>query len=60
VLLENHQSQFEYFRGDPREAEKLLAVGEKRNSPKFDTAELAAYAATASLILNLDEVITKQ
>jgi uncharacterized protein DUF1553/uncharacterized protein DUF1549/concanavalin A-like lectin/glucanase superfamily protein/cytochrome c len=60
LLLENHHSQFEYFRGNPGEAEKLLAVGEKRNSPKFDTVELAAYAATASLILNLDEVITKQ
>jgi Protein of unknown function (DUF1553)/Concanavalin A-like lectin/glucanases superfamily len=60
VLLENHHSQFAYFRSNPREAEKLLAVGEKRNSRKFDTAELAAYATTASLILNLDEVITKQ
>jgi len=27
---------------------------------KLDEAELAAYSATASLILNLDEVITKQ
>jgi hypothetical protein len=60
VLLENHHSQFEYFRSNPKEAEKLLAVGEKRNSLKFATVELAAYAATASLILNLDEVITKQ
>jgi Protein of unknown function (DUF1553) len=60
VLLENHLSQFEYFRSNLKEAEKLLAVGEKRHSSKFDTAELAAYATTASLILNLDEVITKQ
>jgi Protein of unknown function (DUF1553)/Protein of unknown function (DUF1549)/Concanavalin A-like lectin/glucanases superfamily/Planctomycete cytochrome C len=60
VLLENHHSQIEYFRSDPKEAEKLLAVGERRNSPKFASVELAAYTATASLILNLDEVITKQ
>jgi uncharacterized protein DUF1549/uncharacterized protein DUF1553/concanavalin A-like lectin/glucanase superfamily protein/cytochrome c len=60
VLLENHHSQLKFFRSNIKEAEKLLAVGEKRNSSRFDTAELAAYAATASLILNLDEVITKQ
>jgi hypothetical protein len=60
VLRENHRSQLEYFRRNPREAKNLLAVGEKRNSSKFDTVELAAYATTASLILNLDEVITKQ
>jgi Protein of unknown function (DUF1553)/Protein of unknown function (DUF1549)/Concanavalin A-like lectin/glucanases superfamily/Planctomycete cytochrome C len=60
VLLANHQSQFAYFRGDPGEAEKLLAVGEKRNARELDRVELASYTATASLILNLDEVITKQ
>jgi hypothetical protein len=37
-----------------------LAVGDKRNDNKLNQAELAAYATTASLLLNLDEVITKQ
>ncbi|MBO0801441.1 MAG: DUF1553 domain-containing protein, partial [Blastocatellia bacterium] len=60
LLLENYHSQYEFFRGNPKEAGKLLAVGEKRNSSKLDQTELAAYAATASLILNLDEVITNQ
>jgi uncharacterized protein DUF1553 len=60
VLLENHSSQLKFFRSHLNEAEKLLAVGEKRNSSRFGAAELAAYAATASLILNLDEAITKQ
>jgi Protein of unknown function (DUF1553)/Protein of unknown function (DUF1549)/Concanavalin A-like lectin/glucanases superfamily/Planctomycete cytochrome C len=60
VLLDNYHAQLEYFRSNPKEAEKLLAIGEKRNSAKFTSVELAAYAATASLILNLDEVITKQ
>jgi hypothetical protein len=60
TLLENLNAQLAYFRGHPREAEKLLMIGEKRNSPKLNPAELAAYATTASLILNLDEAITKQ
>jgi hypothetical protein len=54
------QAQLTFFRANLKEAEKLLAIGEKRNDPKLNPAELAAYATTASLILNLDEVITKQ
>jgi len=38
----------------------LLAVGQKRIDEKLNPAEAAAYTMTASLILNLDEVITKQ
>jgi hypothetical protein len=60
TLLENLNAQLAYFRGRPREAEKLLTIGEKRNDARLNPAELAAYAMTASLILNLDEAITKQ
>ncbi|MCI0665396.1 MAG: hypothetical protein L0220_30415, partial [Acidobacteria bacterium] len=60
VLRGNLNAQLEFFRNNPMEAERLLAVGVKRNDAKLDKAELAAYAVTASLILNLDEVITKQ
>jgi hypothetical protein len=60
TLLENLNAQLSYFRARPREAEKLLMIGEKRNDARLNPAELAAYAMTASLILNLDETITKQ
>jgi hypothetical protein len=60
VLLRNLTQQQEHFSRHPQEATKLLAVGEKRNDEKLQTTELAAYAATASLLLNLDEVITRQ
>ncbi|MDA1233550.1 MAG: DUF1553 domain-containing protein [Acidobacteria bacterium] len=44
-----------------REAAKaLLRVGESRRAEKLEPRELAAYAAVASLILNLDETVTKQ
>ena len=43
-----------------REAAGLLSVGERRNDGKLGAPELAAYSVTASLLLNLDEVITKQ
>jgi len=60
VLLENLNVQLTFFRANLSAAEKLLATGERRNDPKLNAAEVAAYATTASLMLNLDEVITKQ
>jgi mono/diheme cytochrome c family protein len=60
TLVENFNAQLAHFRGHPREAEKLLLIGERRNDARLDAAELAAYATAASLILNLDEAITKQ
>ncbi|MBS1790961.1 MAG: DUF1549 domain-containing protein [Acidobacteria bacterium] len=60
ALTRNLNSQLDYFAHNPQEAKKLLSVGEKRNNDKLNRTELAAYATTASLLLNLDEVITKQ
>ena len=48
------------FRADPKAAEALASAGEAPRDPRFDVSELAAYAAVASLMLNLDEAITKQ
>jgi hypothetical protein len=60
LLLSSLDAQLEYFQGHPEAAAGLLAVGEKRNDPKLSSQQLAAYAVVGSLILNLDEVITKQ
>ncbi len=60
VLLQSLHAQVENFRAKPEEAKRLLAIGERRNTSKLDASELAAYATVASLILNLDEAITKQ
>ncbi len=48
------------FRADPKAAEALASAGEAPRDPQFAVSELAAYAAVASLMLNLDEAITKQ
>jgi hypothetical protein len=60
VLLRSLAGQLEYFENDPEAAAELLAVGEKRNDASLAAQELAAYAVVGSLILNLDEVITRQ
>ena len=46
------------FAGDPEAAKKLLAVGDSKSAYP-DVAKLAAYASVASMILNLDEAVTK-
>jgi mono/diheme cytochrome c family protein len=48
------------FRKDREAAGKLLGVGESSWDKRLDAAELAAYTTVASVILNLDETITKQ
>jgi hypothetical protein len=60
VLSSSFNKHMDYFSRHPQEAVKLLSVGERKNDGKLNASELAAYAAVASLILNLDELITKQ
>jgi hypothetical protein len=60
ILLDNLNSQLEYFRANPRDAARFLSVGQRRNTGKLDEKEVAAYSVTASLILNLDEAINRQ
>ena len=48
------------FRADGTAASEFLAQGESPARQNLDPAELAAYASVASLLLNLDETITKE
>jgi Protein of unknown function (DUF1553)/Protein of unknown function (DUF1549)/Planctomycete cytochrome C len=57
VGLERRKKSFE---ADPESAKKLLSVGEKKSSGDLSPLELAAYTITASVILNLDETVTKE
>ncbi len=48
------------YQADRNAAEELLKIGASPRDTQLDTAELAAYSAVAGLILNLDEVVTKE
>jgi hypothetical protein len=50
----------EAFGKDRQAATALLGVGESPRNRTLDVAELAAWTTVASVILNLDETITKQ
>ena len=47
------------FRKDKSAAEKLLGVGSFKPRETLDRSELAAWTTIASMILNLDETVTK-
>jgi hypothetical protein len=59
VLLASFQYQRDRFQTDPAAAAKYLKQGEAPRDESLDAREHAAYAAIASLILNLDAAVTK-
>jgi hypothetical protein len=50
----------DHFAGRPADAAAYLKHGDSPSDPAIDPRELAAYAAVASLILNLDEAVTRE
>jgi hypothetical protein len=60
VLLQAFNKQLPDYRRDKGAALKLLGVGESRYDQKLDVSELATWTTVASMILNLDETITKE
>lgn len=60
VLVRGYHRSVADFRADPRAAADLLSVGESFADPALDPSELAACTTAAGLLLNLDEVITRE
>jgi hypothetical protein len=60
VLEAGYQRVLKEYQTDPKAAEMLVSAGEWRRDKALDVAEHAALAAMANMILNLDEVITKE
>jgi hypothetical protein len=60
ILQEALEKQRAIYASDRDGAVKLLKVGESPRNEKLDVAEHAALTVVCSLILNLDEVLTKQ
>ena len=50
----------DYYRTHPDDAAKYLSEGQSPRDQSIAPAELAAYTAAASLLLNMDEAVTKQ
>ena len=50
----------ERFKASPEKANQLLTIGESKPDGKFDVIELASWTTLCSLVLNLDETISKE
>ena len=60
VLLDDFHFHRDYFSTETKKADEFLDQGDSPADPALNRPELAAYAAVASVILNLDETITKE
>jgi hypothetical protein len=60
ILADAFQTFLDGYKMDVPSAQKLISQGEHPRNTKLDIPELAAYTAVASMMLNLDEVVTKQ
>ncbi len=62
ILLDAARQQLRDYRKDKKAAAALMVVGESGTNGKVDVdvSEMAAWTTVASMILNLDETITKE
>jgi hypothetical protein len=60
VLLAGYQRVLKQYQADRAAAEKLVGSGEYARDQSLNVAEHAAMTAMVNMILNLDEVVTKE
>lgn len=59
VLVMFFKSERERFEKDKQATDQLLAVVKRGSDSTIDRTDLAAWTLVANLVLNLDEVVTK-
>jgi hypothetical protein len=59
ILLDIFRKQLVVYRGNRKAANRLLGVGESPHDRSLNAAEHAAWTTVASIILNMDETVTK-
>jgi hypothetical protein len=59
VLKSGFERRKKEFEKEPERAKAFITQGSSKPDPSLAAPELAAYSATASILLNLDRVITK-
>ncbi len=60
ILLDGFNKRLQEFQQNAPAATKLIAVGATPADPKLNPSELAAYTMTCRIVLNLDEMVTRQ
>ena len=60
VLTQGLDQDLKHLQQNPEAAKQLISTGESRANPALDPHELAAYTLTMNVLLNLDEVVTRE
>ena len=60
TLVQVFQAVRQKYESNRESSTKLVSVGERPRDESLNVVELAAYSSVTNLILNLDEVITKE
>ena len=60
LLQRGYERRLAEFRRDPKATAALLSQGESPIDPKLNAAELAAWTTVGSVLLNLDEFVTRE
>jgi hypothetical protein len=60
VLMAQYRKQLGVYKNYPEGVDKLLANGESQVPEGLDRTQLAAWTTVASVLLNLDEAVTKE
>ena len=59
LLKRTFDEELKVFEADPERAKSLLTIGEAKRDDSIDASQHAAMLIVASVILNLDETLTK-
>ncbi|MEM7313737.1 MAG: DUF1553 domain-containing protein, partial [Planctomycetota bacterium] len=59
VLMQSYRTELAVFQAVPERAKQLLSVGESKRNEELDAAHHAALTIVISMILNLDETLTR-
>lgn len=59
-LQQCQQTAEQYYKTHPKDAEAYLTQGDSPPDAKLDQAQLASFAVTGLMILNLDEALTRE
>ncbi len=60
ILTLGYNEYLKRFKSNPADAKSLITIGKSAVRKNTDPAQLAATTAVASVILNLDEIVTKE
>ena len=58
-IIEAYREELAHYESEAAQAEELLSIGESLPAKSLDRSKLAAWTMVANVLLNLDEVVTK-